>query len=114
MLNLGIDAMNNRRKMGVEITETNLSSNILLPPDQRRNTIKELLATDVWTALTDVQRTALWTHTVDLPDKDGTTITWRVAAYDTLVPAYFDESSDEKLKVMKWGTVFLTEEFRRF
>ncbi len=110
MLNWGIDAANNRRKMGVEITETNLSSDILLAANQRRNTVKELMPTAAWTVLTVGQRAALWTQTVNLPNKDGVMITWQVAAYDTLVPLYFDESSDEKLKLMKWGTVWLTED----
>jgi hypothetical protein len=100
MLNWGIDTANNRRKMGVEITESNMGN----------NTLKELMPTAAWTVLTDLQRAPLWTHTVNLPDQTGTTIAWQVAAYNTLVPLYFDETSDEKLKVMKWGTILLTED----
>ena len=68
------------------------------------------MPTAAWTPLTAQQKAALWTQTVNLPNKDGTAITWHVAAYATLVPLYFDESSDEKLDLMKWGSVLLTED----
>lgn len=104
MLDWGTNKLNNTRKMGVEITEATTND----------NGISELVPTAAWGLLAGDQQAALWTHTVNLPDRTGTTITWQVAAKATLVPTYFSGTNGSKTKWMKWGKVLLTEDYGDF
>ncbi len=85
------NAANNKRKVGAEITEDRAAGN---------NTLNAVTANAAWAPLGGLAQAALWTDHADLPDRDGATIHWQVADFNTLVPAYFDRANGAKGKWM--------------
>lgn len=96
-----INAMHNRRKVGVEVTEDRAGT----------NQTSRVNPTPAWGALTDYGRLNMWTHHATFPDAGGGHQTWHVAAYGTMVPTYFTRAGGAKEVWMRWGDVRLTEDY---
>ena len=54
-----VAGLHEKRKMGVEITE------------ESKNMLNGLLPMEAWNALQPWEKSAVWTHTLQLPDRDG-------------------------------------------
>ena len=96
------DTYHNKRKVGVEITEATTGGNRIL----------ELTATPAWTGL-GAGQAAMWTHTVNLPDRTGAVHVWHAADPATMA-AYFVPTNGAKGKWMKWVEVVMTEDYGEF
>lgn len=96
------DAWHNKRKVGVEITESTAGNNRIFLG----------AATPAWGALSPLAKTALWTDTVNLPDSHGVNHVWQAADYATM-DTYFDQDGS-KSRWMRWGEVSMTEDYGEF
>ena len=92
-----VDQANNKRKVGVEITENSLGGNQL----------HEQSKTGTWDAV--VNKAGAWTHTVDLKDPAGRDHTWQISRVATMNPVYFN-NMPAKHKWMKWDNINFTED----
>ena len=95
--------LNNRRKAGVEITESNAGGNGLVG----------LVPTAAWAGLAGPAKDALWTDTVVLRNAAGGAQQWVVGTSAALLPLYFADDAGKHV-VMQWGSVQMTEDYREF
>lgn len=96
------NALNNKRKAGVEITESNAGGNGLTG----------LTPTAAWAALGPAQD-ALLTHTVILRNQNGGAQQWAVGRSAAMVPAYFTPQGGKNVW-MQWGSIQMTEDYGEF
>lgn len=98
-LNWLVNAWNETRKIGIEITE-----------EHGKSTLKKLVPTEAWNDLQFSEKALLWTHTVHFPNKDGQDVFWFVAASGTLIDRYFAYDAEDKRKWMRWDDILFTED----
>ncbi|MDQ1830670.1 eCIS core domain-containing protein [Massilia scottii] len=98
------NAINNKRKAGVEITEANAAGNGILAVAPQGG----------WAGMTALAKAAAWTHTANLPDANGALTQWHMADAASAAMAGNFGGAGGKSVAMQWGSVQMTEDYGEF